>query len=150
MTTNNLVHINLASAKENTQRYRITLSANSIKVLEALALTEINTIGIHSREMIITLKELYLAASKVSSKIEVGYNPSYTVGVKVSIEEQLGLSSNELENLSITNSVTNSITKDTSNRIKSESELLMAMSEEDRNKVLAEFQAKLLQEMKEL
>ena len=142
MTNNNLVHINLASAKENTQRYRITLSANSIKVLEALALTEINTIGIHSREMIITLKELYLAASKVSSKIEVGYNPSYTVGVKVSIEEQLGLSSNELENLSIT--------KDTSNRIKSESELLMAMSEEDRNKVLAEFQAKLLQEMKEL
>lgn len=142
MTNTNLVHINLASAKENTQRYRITLSANSIKVLEALALTEINTIGIHSREMIITLKELYLAASKVSSKIEVGYNPSYTVGVKVSIEEQLGLNPNELENLSITNSVTN--------RIKSESELLMAMSEEDRNKVLAEFQAKLLQEMKEL
>lgn len=134
-----LSSVPLASAKDNTQKCRITLSANAVRILETMALNEINTINKHSPAIMGVLKELYLAASKTSSKLEIGEGVAYTIATqsnKTSIESQLGLDSTELYSAG------------SASAIKTESQLLMEMSEEDRNKELMAYQEKLMQEMR--
>lgn len=136
----NLNHIPLLTTKDNTQKCRITLSANAIKILESLALGEINTINKHSPQVQRVLKELYLAATKTSSKLEIGMGVSYNTNgaVGISLEEKLGLDTNEFPAV---NKIGNASAK-----IKTESELLMEMSEEDRNKILLAYQEELMKE----
>ena len=135
-----LNHIPLLNTKDNTQKCRITLSANAIKILESLALSEINTINKHSSQVHRVLKELYLAATKTSSKLEIGMGVSYNTSgvIGLSLEEKLGLDTNEFP-------VVNKIGS-ASAKIKTESELLMEMSEEDRNKILMAYQEELMKE----
>lgn len=128
----------LLSTRDNTQKYRITLSANAVRILEALALQEINTIGKHSPQLMTTLKELYLAATKTTAKMEVGMGVSYNTSgqVGISIEDKIGLDTSDL-----------SINSNSVAGIKTESQMLMELSEEDRKAALDKYQQDLMKEL---